>query len=200
MALVISNSVREKLSRKAPPVSEDEILQCFANCVGRFLLDTREEHRTVPPTRWLNDRDQAPSSGVAETMKPAVPCPGGSYEVKRFIMKHNVKIVGTDDAWDRRALGADPNYAAVADSADEPAVYDALNLQPISIRLQKSLIEDFKFIAQLNGLGYQTLMRQVLTRFADSEKKRVLKEAASAFAARQAEAEAEQSPTAAAGR
>ncbi|MCK3671218.1 hypothetical protein [Photorhabdus noenieputensis] len=31
-------------------------------------------------------------------------------------------------------------------------------------------------IADLNGLGYQPLIRQVLNRFADSEKKRVLAE------------------------
>ena len=45
----------------------------------------------------------------------------------------------------------------------------------ISIRLQKSLIEDFKLLADLHGLGYQPLMRQILTRFADSEKKRLLR-------------------------
>ena len=39
------------------------------------------------------------------------------------------------------------------------------------------LIEDFKMIAALHGLGYQPLMRQTLRRFADAEKKRLLQEA-----------------------
>jgi hypothetical protein len=42
--------------------------------------------------------------------------------------------------------------------------------------LQKSLIEDFKAIASLNGIGYQPLMRQILKRFVDCEKKRIIKE------------------------
>lgn len=106
-------------------------------------------------------------------------------------MKPNGTIPGTEDAWDNRTLGADPNFAVLADASDEASIDAALGLQPISIRLQKSLIEDFKLIAQLNGLGYQTLMRQVLTRFADSEKKRILREVASAAAKRKAEKAAE---------
>jgi hypothetical protein len=42
MALVLSEKVRKKLAEKTPPVSEDEILQCFANRSGRYLLDQRE--------------------------------------------------------------------------------------------------------------------------------------------------------------
>ena len=74
-------------------------------------------------------------------------------------MKSNGTIPGTEEAWDSRALGSDPNFAVLADASDEGAIDAALGLQPISIRLQKSLVEDFKLIAQLNGLGYQTLMR-----------------------------------------
>jgi len=68
-------------------------------------------------------------------------------------------------------------------------------LQPISIRLEKSLIEDFKFIAILNRIGYQPLIRQVLKRFADCEKKRILREHAAemiAKAERAAEKNAQQ--------
>ena len=97
------------------------------------------------------------------------------------------KIIGTDDAWDSRALGADANFVQVAEDADEESIDRALELQPISIRLQKSLIEDFKLIGALGGIGYQPLMRQVLMRFADSEKKRILREVASAAAKRKEE-------------
>jgi hypothetical protein len=91
------------------------------------------------------------------------------------------KIKGTDSAWDERVLGADEDYVQAADAdADEISIDEAMDLQMISIRLQKSLIEDFKNIAALHGLGYQPLMRQVLARFADSEKKRLLRKMASA--------------------
>lgn len=92
------------------------------------------------------------------------------------LMTPDRKIPGSDEAWDRRELGADPNFVAVADAADDGAIDAALELQPISIRLQKSLIEDFKMIAELHNIGYQPLMRQVLARFADSEKKRILRQ------------------------
>lgn len=88
-----------------------------------------------------------------------------------------------DEQWDRGELGRDEQFARRVDGVDEAAIDAALDLQQISIRLQKSLIEDFKRIARLHGLGYQPLMRQVLTRFVDSEKKRVLREASESFAA-----------------
>ena len=53
MALVISPQVRNKLANKTPPVSKDEILQCFANRAGNFLLDTLADHLTNPVTRWF---------------------------------------------------------------------------------------------------------------------------------------------------
>ena len=53
MTLVISPGVRAKLQGKTPPVTEEEIVQCFTNKCGRYLLDTREDHQTDPPTRWF---------------------------------------------------------------------------------------------------------------------------------------------------
>ncbi len=53
MALVLSKKVREKLASKTPPVTEEEILQSYANRSGRYLRDTREQHRTDPPTLWF---------------------------------------------------------------------------------------------------------------------------------------------------
>ena len=51
--LIISSKVREKLAGKHPPVTQDEIVQCFANRTGQLLLDTREQHQSDPPTRWF---------------------------------------------------------------------------------------------------------------------------------------------------
>jgi hypothetical protein len=50
-------------------------------------------------------------------------------------------------------------------------------LKLISIRLPESLIDDVKNIATINGgMGYQTLMRQVLKRFAASELKMIARD------------------------
>jgi len=87
--------------------------------------------------------------------------------------KRTNKIPGVEEAWEDRTLGADEAFVKAVD-IDNASLDTALDLQAISIRLQKTLIEDFKLIARMNGLGYQPLMRQVLSRFADSEKRRLL--------------------------
>ena len=82
------------------------------------------------------------------------------------------KIAGTAEAWDERLLGADEQYVALAGPEHDVALDQTLGLKLISIRLPESLIDDFKNIATINGgMGYQTLMRQVLKRFAASELK-----------------------------
>lgn len=110
-------------------------------------------------------------------------------------MNDQVKIPGTDEAWESGKLGADEKHIAQLPederAREEGLIDESLGLQPISIRLEKSLIEDFKAIATINGLAYQTLMRQALKRFADCEKKRVLNQAAAEAAAKQAEKQAE---------
>lgn len=53
MPLIISTTVREKLAKKAPPVTDAEIVQCFANQTHHPLIDLRAEHRTNPFTRWF---------------------------------------------------------------------------------------------------------------------------------------------------
>lgn len=92
-------------------------------------------------------------------------------------MSQHPKILGTDEAWDTRELGADESHVKVADEINRQ-LDDALELQPISIRLQKNLIDNLKNIGQLNGIGYQTLIRQILTRFVDSELRQLLNEEA----------------------
>lgn len=50
--LVISRPVARKLEAKHA-VKPAEVAQCFENRCGRLLTDTREEHRTDPPTLWF---------------------------------------------------------------------------------------------------------------------------------------------------
>ena len=85
-------------------------------------------------------------------------------------------IANTPEAWESREIGSEEEFVKIAEEINEMAIDDSLGLQMISIRMQKSLIEDFKLIAKMNGMGYQPLMKQVLKRFADCEKKRILRE------------------------
>ena len=77
---------------------------------------------------------------------------------------------------DYDTVGEEEQFVVTAKDQLDKSIDDALGLQPISIRLQKDLIENLKGLAQLNGLGYQPLIRQLLTRWVDSELKHVLKE------------------------
>jgi uncharacterized protein (DUF4415 family) len=75
------------------------------------------------------------------------------------------KTENAAQAWDSRLLGASATHVAVADSAHEQALDKAMELQSISIRLPQQLIEQYKLIAHFHGVGYQPLMRDVLTRY-----------------------------------
>jgi len=48
---------------------------------------------------------------------------------------------------------------------------ERLGLDPISIRFPKELVKDLKAIAQLNGMRYQPLIREICKRFVESEKR-----------------------------
>jgi len=52
MALDVSDRVAQKL-REKHGVSIQEVIECFANRCGPSLLDTREDHKTIPPTKWF---------------------------------------------------------------------------------------------------------------------------------------------------
>lgn len=53
MCLDLSPKIRQKLADKTPPVSENDIWECFANRTHEFLIDTREDHQTDPVTQWF---------------------------------------------------------------------------------------------------------------------------------------------------
>lgn len=85
----------------------------------------------------------------------------------------NTKIIGTTEAWESRQLGADRESVRPVDTELASQIEESLGLQAISIRLDKSLIESFKLLAEYHGVGYQPLMRDALKRFADCELKQV---------------------------
>lgn len=53
LSFVFSDKILEKLHNKHDGVTQTEVLECFDNSDGRLLEDTREEHKTVPPTQWF---------------------------------------------------------------------------------------------------------------------------------------------------
>lgn len=64
--------------------------------------------------------------------------------VENACLQLDRKIAGTDEAWEKREFGVDANFVAVTDDVNGDEIDLALGLQPISIRLQKSLIDDFR--------------------------------------------------------
>lgn len=52
MGLVIASKVRNKLTEKHN-VREQDLHECFSNRVKGFLIDTRENNKTDPPTKWF---------------------------------------------------------------------------------------------------------------------------------------------------
>jgi hypothetical protein len=53
MKFSISEKIITKLANKIPPVSQEEIEQCFATRDHVYLKDERENNRTIPPTLWF---------------------------------------------------------------------------------------------------------------------------------------------------
>ena len=50
--ILVSDEMRAKLAGEHD-VGVPEVHQCFANRTGKLLTDSREEHRTDPPTLWF---------------------------------------------------------------------------------------------------------------------------------------------------
>ena len=75
----------------------------------------------------------------------------------------------SDDPWDKETLQEEADEAHRASSKQEEKLNqildEGLDLELISIRLQKGLINAYKELARREGIGYQPLMRQVLTRY-----------------------------------
>ncbi len=76
--------------------------------------------------------------------------------------------------WENQTLGADEAYVKRSSKEMEQALDEELNLQLISIRLSKALLQDLKFIAKAHGIGYQPMVRDVLSRFAKNEVRQII--------------------------
>ena len=73
--------------------------------------------------------------------------------------------------------GPDGQYGndekATRGGKEGPEIEVRLGLCPISIRFPKELVRDLKAIAQLNGMSYQPLIREVCKRFVEAEKRAI---------------------------
>lgn len=85
-------------------------------------------------------------------------------------MNDESKTVATDnDLWETGELGRDEKYVEAAPEDLRKEIEATLELQMISVRLQKDLLSALKVIADYRGIGYQPLIRDVLGRFARAE-------------------------------
>jgi hypothetical protein len=78
--------------------------------------------------------------------------------------------------WDTGELGRDEKFAERAPAELQEEIDAALELQMISIRLQKASIKDLKAIADYRGVGYQPLIRDVLARWVRAELSVIVRE------------------------
>lgn len=91
-------------------------------------------------------------------------------------MARSEKAKVSVDAWESGKLGRDEQFVKTAESAEEAALDEALELKLISIRLPKKLINQLKLVGHFHGVGYQPLIRDVLGRFAKSELLQILRQ------------------------
>ena len=89
--------------------------------------------------------------------------------------KKVAKIKGTTEAWEDGLLGRDEEFAQLDTSLTIDDLEETLELQQINIRLKKSVIAEMKMFADIEGLGYQALIKQLLDRFIAGEHKRYTK-------------------------
>ena len=83
--------------------------------------------------------------------------------------------MSNEELWENGGLGQSEDHAVVAQGSKQE-VDDALGMQLISIRLQKQLVNDLKKIAEVHGVGYQPMIRDLLNRFARSEILSIIKQ------------------------
>lgn len=90
-------------------------------------------------------------------------------------MKIYNEIHANTDKWESGELGATQEFVKVSEFTAKD-LQKSIELQPISLRVNKDLLEDLKSLAKMHNIGYQPLMKQILKRFVDAEKRRLANE------------------------
>jgi predicted DNA binding CopG/RHH family protein len=97
-----------------------------------------------------------------------------THNLEEDIMTTRHDAQDNADMWDNRDLGASEEHAEAISPSLAAEFDDMMELQAISIRLQKSLLSNLKTIAAHHQIGYQPMVRDLLTRFAEAEMKKIL--------------------------
>jgi predicted DNA binding CopG/RHH family protein len=84
------------------------------------------------------------------------------------------KAPSTAADWESGKLGESEEHMEEAGFDVLMALDEALELKPISIRLQRKLVERLKLVAKYHGIGYQPLVRDILNRWVTGEMKSIL--------------------------
>ena len=97
--------------------------------------------------------------------------------MRDFGLNKSEKTLDKDANWDADGtLGNDEDFAQVTSDFTIEEIQDSWGLKPVSIRMQKSVLDDLKLIAAHNGTGYQPLIKLILKRFVDAEIRRILRD------------------------
>lgn len=88
--------------------------------------------------------------------------------------RKQAKIDNSTENWESRKLGADEEFAQTVSPEEDAALDAALSMKPISIRMPVNLLERLKLIAKFHNVGYQPLIRDVLTRFSRAELREII--------------------------
>ena len=81
-----------------------------------------------------------------------------------MVSKKDIERFDKDnELWESRQLGASEEHAVAATPEMEKALDDATGLQLLSFRIQQSVVGQLKELAKVEGIGYQPLMRRILT-------------------------------------
>ncbi len=76
-----------------------------------------------------------------------------------------MKNMPDEEKWENGELGASEEFVRKVSKKREQQIDEALNLSVVTIRLDVDLIEELKVIARDEGVTYQALIRQILTRY-----------------------------------
>lgn len=79
------------------------------------------------------------------------------------------EVVDDNDPWDSGEPGRPAEHAKWVDAEKAAAADESLGLQLISLRLHRDLLRQLKTIAEYRGVGYQPMIRDVLSRWAGRE-------------------------------
>ena len=92
----MSYSMRMKLAAKTPPVSENDLFECFQNRTRTAILDLREKHDTDPPTLWfISENDYGRRLKICYVSE-AVPVIKTAFvpnaDEEKFYLEHSLEL------------------------------------------------------------------------------------------------------------